>query len=140
MNQVPKETIQEIADQLGSGFRVFIHKETLELITYPNEDKSASFEPSTWKREIQTVHKEKNKYVEVQGMEPHDSFRVIEDFITTINDNLLQERLLNAVHQKRPFAHFKEQIDRSGVYRERWFAFRGQRMIEWVQEQLDQIL
>jgi hypothetical protein len=139
MKQVPKEIIQEIADQLESGFRVFLHKETLELITYPNEDKSAGFEPSVWEKEIQKVKKESDKFFEVSGMEPQDSFGVLEDFIATINDTSLKEKLLSAIHQKRPFAHFKDQINRSSSYRERWFCFRDLRMIEWVQEQLGQL-
>ena len=92
-----------------------------------------------WQKEIHAVRQEKDKYVEIPGMGSHDSFRVIEDFIATVNDNFLKERLSSAIHQKRPFAHFKAQIDRSGVYRDRWFAFRDRKMIEWVQEKLDQI-
>jgi hypothetical protein len=139
MKQVPKEIIQEIADQLESGFRVFLHKETLELITYPNEDKSAGFEPSVWKKEILKVKKEGDNFFEVPGMEPQDSFGVLEDFIATIKDISLKEKLLNSIHEKRPFARFKDQINRSGSYREKWFRFHDQRMIEWVQEQLGQL-
>lgn len=139
MTQIPQETVQEIADHLGMGFRVFLHRETWELVTYPNEDKSASFEPSMWKKEIQAIRKERDKYHEIEGMEPHDAFRVMEDFIATITDLPLKNRLSRAIEQKRPFTHFRAQIDRSGVYRERWFQFRDQKLKEWVQEQLEQL-
>jgi Uncharacterised protein family (UPF0158) len=136
MKHVPKETIQEIADQLGSGFRVFLRRETLEVIWYPNEDKSPSFQPSVWNNEIDAIGREPSKYVEVPGMAPADAFQVMAGFIATIDDPSLKDRLLNSIHQKRPFAHFKDQIDRCGMYRDRWFRFRDQRMIEWVEEQL----
>ncbi|WP_121355708.1 UPF0158 family protein [Flavisolibacter nicotianae] len=139
MTQIPQETVQEIADHLGMGFRVFLHRETWELVTYPNEDKSASFEPSMWKKEIKAVRKERDKYHEIEGMEPHDSFRIMEDFIATVNDLPLKDRLLRAIEQKKFFAHFKGHIDHSSVYRERWFQFRDQKMMVWVQEQLGRL-
>ncbi|WP_121356882.1 UPF0158 family protein [Flavisolibacter nicotianae] len=137
MTQVPQETVQEIADWLECGFRVFLHRETHKLITYPNEDRCASFEPSMWKKEIQAIRKEREKYLEIEGMEPHESFRVMEDFISTLNDLPLKDRLLRAIDQKKPFAHFKAQIDGAGVYRERWFQFRDRKMREWVGEQME---
>ena len=136
---VPKETVREIADHLGMGLRVFLHRETLALITYPNEEKSASFEPSMWKKEIQALRKEGEKYLEIAGMAPYDAFRVMEEFIATVKDLPLKDRLLRAIDQKRPFAHFTSQIDHSGVCRERWFHFRDQKMFGWVQEQLEQL-
>lgn len=102
MKQIPHEIIQEIASHLGSGFRAFLHTETLEVVTYPDEDKSLSFEPSMWKQEMDTVRKQRHKFFEVRGMEPHDSFRVMEDFIATVNDKHLQERLSKALLQQKP--------------------------------------
>lgn len=138
MKQLPVDIIKEISDQLGSGFRVFFNRETLDVVSYPNEEKFLSFEPSMWKKEIQAVQKQWHNFIEIEGMEPHDSFGVMEAFVATVDDNVLRERLLHTIRQKRPFAHLKSVIDASD-YRQRWFSFRDQSMLGWVRDQLERI-
>ena len=65
------------------------------------------------------------------------SFRIMKEFIETVEEKKLKERLLLAIQVQKPFAHFKSEIDNSGSERERWFEFKKQRPIDWVKDQLD---
>lgn len=109
----------------------------MEFIGFPHEDKFAGFDSSMWREEIQTVKNWKGKYFEIRSMDASDSFRVIEEFTESVTDTALKEKLLGAIYQKRPFAHFKALVDQSGAYRDKWFKFRDEKMIQWVEEQIN---
>ena len=134
--EVPKEILNEIADSLDAGFKCFIHRDTFEVVTYLDPDRYPDMDPKDWKEEISKVKKNKKKFMEIESMESSDSFRVMEEFADTVNDNTIKIRLITALEGHKPFANFKIQIDNSGPYRELWFAFRTEKNIEWVQNQL----
>ena len=56
-------------------------------------------------------------------MESHDSIKIMENFVDEVNDIMLQEKLINALNRKKPFANFKYLIEDSD-YRQQWFEFR----------------
>ena len=134
--EVPKEILNEIADSLDAGFKCFIHRDTFEVVTYLDPDRYPDMDPKDWKEEISKVKKNKKKFMEIESMESSDSFRVMEEFADTVDDNTIKIRLITALEGHKPFANFKIQIDNSGPYRELWFAFRKEKNIEWVQSQL----
>lgn len=139
MQQITHEKMQEIADLLYSGFRVFLHQETLEMISYPNEDRFESYNPSEWKEEIRTLRKQAHKYFKIEAMEANESFWMMEAFTATIEAEAVKAQLTGAIQRKRPFAHFKAQLSQLGDYRQMWFVFKQQKMLAWVEEQLGSI-
>ena len=134
--EVPKEILNEIADSMESGFKCFIHRETFEVVTYMDPDRYPDMDPKEWKEEISKVKKNKKKFLEIENMGSSDSFRVMAEFADSVEDATTKVRLVTALEGHRPFANFKIQIDNSGEYRELWFAFRREKNIEWVQNQL----
>mgnify|MGYP003576476668 CR=1 FL=1 len=70
-------------------------------------------------------------------MSSHDGFKVMEDFAASLPENNTKSRLFQALEGKKPFANFKIQIDRSGWYRDMWFDFRKERLIRWVERQME---
>jgi hypothetical protein len=70
-------------------------------------------------------------------MSSRNAFQIMEDFAET-TPITLKLRLLEALHQKKPFQNFKTIIDNAGNFRQEWFAFRDKRWEEWVREQLEQ--
>ena len=59
------------------------------------------------------------------------------DFAENVDSIKLRESLINALNKKHPFQNFKWIIDNSGPYRQKWFDFKNQRLIEWVKDQLE---
>ena len=134
--EVPKEIIKEIAEDLESGMKCFIHQDTLEVVTYPDPDRHGGEEIEGFKEEIKKVKKEKKKFIEIENMESRDSFRMMAEFAESVEDPIIQTKLITALEGHKPFANFKIQVDHSGEYRQKWFAFKTQKYIEWVPEQL----
>lgn len=135
--QLSKETIKEIADNLELGLRCFVNIETHEVVAMPDENKYADMETEAWKEDMEKVENDPEQYKEIESMRSSDSYQVMEDFVETIDDAFLKGRLIQAIEGHKPFANFKLQIDRSGPYREKWFAFRTQRTIDWVKDQFN---
>ena len=134
--EVPKEILNDIADSMEAGFKCFIHRETFEVVSYLNPDQYPEMDPKDWKDEIDKVRKNKKKFIEVEAMTSSDSFRVMEEFADSLENNATRVRLLTALQGRKPFANFKHQIENSGDFRNLWFEFRREKNIEWVANQL----
>ena len=135
--EVSKEILNEIADSLQSGFKCFIHRDTGEVVIYMDPEQFPDMDPKDWKEEISKVRKDKKKFIEIERMDSSDSFRMMEEFVDTLDNNSTKIRLLTALEGHKPFANFKLQIDNSGEYRELWFSFKQQKTIEWVLNQVN---
>ncbi|HTE27161.1 UPF0158 family protein [Flavitalea sp.] len=135
--KVSKEILNDIADSLEAGQICYLHKETLEIIQFPDKDKDLYEDMEVWQEEIDKVFDDREKYIEIKGMVSSESFSVMENFVLSLEDNFVKSRLLQAIEGHKPFANFKHQIANAGEYRELWFKFRRDRNIDWVQEQLD---
>ena len=70
-------------------------------------------------------------------MESHESFDVMAEFAESVDSRELRDSLINALNNKHPFRNFKWVVDNSGLYRQKWFDFKNQRLIEWVKDQLE---
>lgn len=134
--KVPKELLNEIADSMEAGFKCYLHRNTFELVTFPDPDQHLDMESDVWKEEMSKVRKNKNKFIEIEQMLPSDGFKVMADFVDSLPNNTTKIRLLTALEGQKPFANFKHQINNSGEYREQWFVFRRQKNIEWIQNEL----
>jgi hypothetical protein len=61
----------------------------------------------------------------------------MEDFTNSLPETVgLKNQLKFALGNKKPFRQFKFLIDRSGVYREQWFAFKDEQLRQWVIDQI----
>jgi hypothetical protein len=134
--EVPREILNDIADSMEAGFKCFIHRETFEVVTYLNPDQYPEMDPKDWKDEIDKVRKNKKKFIEIENMTSSDSFRVMEEFTDSLDNNTTKVSLLTALQGRKPFANFKHQVETSGDFRNLWFEFRREKNIEWVANQL----
>lgn len=135
-NLMTAEQIREIAENLDVGLRCFVHKESLKTIFVPDEDKYPDITLEYGDQELREIKKARNEYVEIEGMDSGESFRVMEEFVESVDDERLRDRLEQALGRPKPFSNFKVVIDRSGSYRDKWFAFKTRKLVEWVEEQL----
>ena len=135
--KIPKEKLNEIADEMESGFKCFIHRDTLEIVTYPDEDRFMEIDQKEWKEEINKVKKNKKKFVEIDKMDSRESFEVMAEFAESLEECATKIRLITALEGHKPFANFNHQIHNSGEYREQWFAFRREKTLEWIERQLE---
>jgi hypothetical protein len=77
-------------------------------------------------------------YREIPRPEPHDSYRAMEEFIDTVQDDHLRRSLSQAITGKGAFRRFKNQLMRYPREMERWYDFKDARLEEqmnaWLAE------
>ncbi|RYY41262.1 MAG: hypothetical protein EOO08_02995 [Chitinophagaceae bacterium] len=132
--RVDESILKRISEQLLSGFKVFLHRETGDVVTIRDIDLFMDEEDS-WGDDRKKVEADPERYLEFEPMESRDSYRMMQNFINQLDDAGLADRLANAIEKKRPFAHFNAEIDASGPYREHWFKFRDEQYLQWTREQ-----
>lgn len=130
--------IKEIAEQLDCGFRAFCHKTTGELIFIIDTRKFPEADVDELDEENEKLENNRDDYFEIESMGSSDSYRVMVDFAEQVTTIKLQDQLFRALNKRGPFREFKFVIDNSGDFREQWFAFKNQRYIEWVVQQLEE--
>lgn len=135
--QIPKKILNEIVGNMEVGFICYLHRDTFEVVAFPDPDQFSDMDLEAWKEDIGKFRKNKKKFIEIEKMGSSEGFRVMEEFVDSLENSSTKIRLLTALEGKKPFANFKFQIDNSGEYRELWFAFKRQKNIEWIQNQIN---
>ena len=138
MLTITKEKIKEIADLLDCGMKCFFNKKDGEIEYFPDSGSHEYMDPDQWEEIIEKIDENFDDYIPFIPMESRDSFRVMEDFIKEVEDKEFHKRLIWALNRRSPFRNFKDEIDYNGDYRERWFAFKLEKNIAWVKEQLSE--
>jgi cobalamin biosynthesis Mg chelatase CobN len=90
-----------------------------------------------WEDDINEIEENFDKYFQFERMDSRESFQVMEDFVETVDDKRLREKLELGLSLSKPFRNFKDIIDDENEYRTRWFEFRDARNIEFVKEQIE---
>ena len=137
MDSKPFDIVNEIVQQLDCGFRVFVHKKTEKLVCFPDRENEIYIEGNEWDEEMKEIEEHSDDYHEIEKCSSNKSFRFMEDFAQEeVKDPTMQNLLLQALNNNKPFRRFRDLIDYSGEYREKWFAYKLKRESEYVEEQL----
>src|SRR5262245_32382655 len=67
-------------------------------------------------------------YRRVEPVSSREQYRWMERFIATVEEGPLRQRLLQSIDGKGAFRRFKDVLMSFPVDRERWFAFRSERL------------
>lgn len=69
-----------------------------------------------------------SNYMRIEPVSSREQYRWMERYIPMVEDRELQLRLTAAIDGKGAFRRFKDALMSYGVERERWFAFRSERL------------
>jgi hypothetical protein len=135
---ISPEIIKEIAGQLDMGMKCFYHIPTGELESFPDELKGhAGFDEELWEESINKVEENFQDYISFDGMESHESFRIMEEFISMIAEKKTRQRFEDAIGYRKPFQNFKQLLLDYPDLREQWFAYKDKCYIEFVKRQAE---
>ncbi len=77
------------------------------------------------------------KYIALPIVDSEEGYQDMEEFIGTVEDSALRNRLQNALNQKRPFRRFKDVLI-GLTEEERWYKFKTERnrrrALEWLED------
>ncbi len=127
--------IDSISEDLQCGMRCYVHQKTGEIVVVLSEEGLDATDADLWQAELDKLAAEPENFLEIEPMPSYLAFQVMEDFVET-TPRALKARLLMALEKRKPFQHFNHEIDNSGDWRERWFAFRSEKYRAWVSGQL----
>ena len=130
------EQIIELADNLDCGLRCFVHRKKGTIVTTPDTTNEPESDSEYWDNSIEEIEKNLDNYVEIEKMDSNESFRLMTNFIETVDDTGLRDKIEQSLSRPKPFRNFKFEIDNSGQYRQKWFDFKKRQMIERVKGQL----
>lgn len=133
--ELSEQQINEIAEDLECGMRVFLNIKTNEIKTILDWDELASDE--FWETELSEIEESPGKYIEFNKMDRDKGFRLMKDFVETVKDKELKKKLELGLNLSKPFKNFKDIIDYDHVYRQRWFDFKHNYYIDLVKTQLE---
>lgn len=133
--QLSDKEIETIAEELDCGFKCFYNLQTKEVkcIMDPNEAYDLMDE---MKEEMAEIEENWDDYFEFEKMDSKFSFLIMEGFVEEVPDESFRNRLISALSRPKPFRNFKFEIDNKGDYRQNWFDFKRQKMIDWVRGQI----
>ena len=143
------KAIREIAGSIDCGFICYVNPETGEMEEFMENNEyeedllvtEIDDETPEWQKEEIAEIKARNEridswnYVIIRQPNSNESFRFMEDFVEEVIPEKEQKIYWKALSWKRPFANFKDLIDDS-EYREAWFRFKEQKLMEYVKSEL----
>ncbi|MCB0533125.1 MAG: hypothetical protein H6574_12540 [Lewinellaceae bacterium] len=129
----------EIMDLLDDGEIVYLHRQTKEILSYPDPQRWSESEFIDLIEEVKArAAAEPDQFVVLDPPDPRDSYHIMEDFVFTVEDEQLRNRLLEALDSKKPFRYFRSTVEDSPL-KEAWYDFHDARMKEWVLEMLARV-
>ena len=134
---IKPEMLKEIAEMLDAGMVCFYHKTTGEMEYYPDEDSNPGFDDEAWADVIEKVDADYDNYLRFEGMSSSESFRVMEGFISNIEDIPTHNAFIEAISRKKPFRQFGELLFNYPDLREQWFVYKSESYIDYVKEQME---
>ena len=139
MNNIPTDSIKEIAEQIDCGFRAYIHKTTHALLFIPDEDSIVDVDFDFWTEELEQLENNQADYVEVNKWSSSEVFKSMQEFSELVSDAKHQNRLFDALRKNKPFREFNFVIDHSGDLRQEWFDFKNKWQMDFVAKRLNSL-
>lgn len=78
------------------------------------------------------------RYITIPNAESYDGYQDMKDFIDTVKEMKLKEKLYNAISGSGAFRRFKDVLNYYPKEKERWFKFKDEKVMERVNEWLEE--
>jgi len=134
---IDDKLIQSIADEIDCGFNCYVHRETMKLISIPDLDNHPEIDIKEWRIEKLEIEKRADQYYFFEPLDPSESFKIMEKFLETVDNQNLRGQLFSALNKSKPFSNFKHIIEYSGDYREKWFKFKRDSLVSIITERFN---
>jgi hypothetical protein len=137
-DQYTPELISSLADSLNAGLTCYLNPDSLEVIEVPKAlfDDFDSENLEDFQSDLDRVESEWDNCITIEPPEPFESFKFMEQFARyEVQDKSIQERLIFALSNGKPFRNFKNIVESSSC-RQQWFDFHQLCLEEYVRDQL----
>ncbi|MEP6262840.1 MAG: UPF0158 family protein [Gillisia sp.] len=128
-----------MAELLLCGQICFLNIRTGEFDYHPCEMDFFPDEENPWQEVIHKIQNNWGDYIRIEPMNSNQSYTVMESFADQLEAHGFRKKLLTALNRPKPFRNFSYLIHESD-FRQEWFDFRQERNIEWVREQISDLV
>ena len=97
--------LKKVVDELETGMKCYLHRQTSEVIAFPDPDQFP--DTDDWQQEMDQIDADPDDYLEIAPMSSRESFQIMERFINMVDSQAVRNRLLYALNQPKPFRRFK---------------------------------
>jgi len=135
--KLTEEQIKSIVEDLNMGMSVYVNIDTNEIKAVMDFEQHYDADPEPWKEDLKEIEENFDKYFHFERMDSREAFRVMDAFVETVEDEELKKKLDLGLSLSKPFRNFKDILNYDAEYRDKWFAFKMEKTIEFVKEQLN---
>lgn len=129
--KIEKSMLEFAFENHSFDTQYYLDIETGDIITKSDE----VFEEEIDEEEIEN---NPERFYYIESIESRRSFKIMEDFIYTIDDKKIKDDLNDSINRKKPFRSFKDRLYNYPEIQERWYKFYEEElekiMIEWLQD------
>ncbi len=113
------EALEDAFENNAPEVHSYLHLETGEVIRIVD----GIADPAMHQRVMKDA-----SYLRIDPVSSREQYRWMERFIATVEENEFRDKLVRAIDGKGAFRRFKDVLMSYPVDRERWFAFRSERL------------
>lgn len=115
--------VHAIAQGINAGFICYLNLDTLELEEIPEADRWSLEDDPEAEEAFPVKHTEWEQVQQFAPLVSRESFQIMKDFAMQLNNPKVQDKIVDILNRRKPFAHFNQFIHQSD-YREDWIAFK----------------
>lgn len=117
---IPLQTIAEAIDNTFSGWTQFLNTKTGEIVSLPDPTEIPWEEED---EELAEEIEESDDYERLPNQYEIHEFQIMEAFAASISNEYQSGRLYRALRGRKPYRHFKDEINYLGIDQQ-YYAFR----------------
>ncbi len=87
-------------------------------------------------RVLADIHKNQDRYVRIAPQSGHRGYEIMQEFIETVDDADLCDRLRTAISGKSTFSRFRDALADEPKLKKRWSRFRAEAAVRGLREKL----
>jgi hypothetical protein len=120
-----KRAVAEIVDNIQCGFICQVDKKTVEIVSTRRENnyEFGDYDLEEEEEEAKEDNLNWEEIITISPLKSQESFRIMENFVLSLNECRLKHELAAALQRNKPFANFNGIIHNSPE-RDEWFSFR----------------
>lgn len=133
-----QNSVKRIAEELDSGFDCYYNSKSDDIIAIPSVSLFSDEEDfkEAFQTQLETIEKHQADFIKFEVLQSFQSFKIMEQFVKLITDQMLKAELEQILANKKPFQNFKYKIDHS-EFRQDWFDFKRNALEKIVVNQLN---
>jgi predicted nucleic acid-binding OB-fold protein len=118
-----KKIINEIAQTIDTGEIVYVHRETGQILSYPDLDQAGDEYDYLMQEVMDIVDMDPDSYIRFKPLTSSESYKIMEGFVETVSNHTHAEKIRGALRERKPFRSFREMVESLRLL-ESWYDYK----------------